>query len=131
MRWPLNASYRQCWQAPDVPAELAKSHLLVYSRDMFLQRFYGAQKTKIFLVTFDSASLHKTTCLSSSNRKSSVLLSCCQEQNKKYDHFSRSKFYIQKHAGCCYCCASIQGQTMLKVHGKLNKGASGSMKLNS
>ena len=40
---------RQRWQAPDVSAELAKSHLRVYTRDMFIQRFYGAQKTKIFL----------------------------------------------------------------------------------
>ena len=48
---------------------------------MCLQRFYGAQKTKIFLVTFDSASLYKTTWLWTSNRKSSLFLSCCQERN--------------------------------------------------
>ena len=50
------------------------------------------------------------------------------------DQFSRSKFYIQQHsgghAGCCFCCTSTQGQTVLKVHGNLNNGASGSMKLN-
>ena len=28
-----------------------------------------------------------------------------------------------------FCCASIQGQTVLKVHANLNKGTSGSMKL--
>ena len=28
------------------------------------------------------------------------------------------------------CCTSMQGQTVVKVHGNLNKGASGSMKLN-
>ena len=49
---------------------------------------------------------------------------------RKNNQFSRSKFYIQQHAGCCFCCTSMQGQTMLKVHGNLNKGASGSMKLN-
>ena len=43
---------------------------------------------------------------------------------KKNDQFSRSKFYIQQHAG--YCART----TVLKVYGNLNKGASGSMKLN-
>ena len=38
----------------------------MYTRDMFLQRSYGAQKSKIFLVTFDSASLYRTTCVSNS-----------------------------------------------------------------
>ena len=40
-----------------------KSHLRVYMRDMFLQKFCGAQKSKIFLVTFGLASLYKATCL--------------------------------------------------------------------
>ena len=40
-----------------------KSHLRMYTRDMFLQRFFEAQKTKIFLVTFGLASSYKTTCL--------------------------------------------------------------------
>ena len=107
-----------------------KSHLRVYTPDMFLQRCYGAQKTKIFLVTFGSASLYKTTCLWTSNRKSSMFLSCCEEWNEKNHQFSWSKLYIQQHAGCCFCCTSVKGQRVLKVHGNLNKRASGSMKLN-
>ena len=51
-------------------------------------------------------------------------------QLTKEDQFSRSKFYIQQHAGCCFCCTSMQEQRMLEVYGNLNKGASGSMKLN-
>ena len=51
-------------------------------------------------------------------------------ERKRNDQFSRSKFYIQQYAGCCFCCTPMQGQTMLKVHGNLNKGASGSIKLN-
>ena len=59
---------RQRWQGLDVPPGRAcrvgeKSHLRMYTRDMFLQKFYGGQKSKIFLVTFSSASLYKTTCL--------------------------------------------------------------------
>ena len=46
------------------------------------------------------------------------------------DQFSRSKFCIQEHGGFCFCCTSIQRQTALNVHGNLNKGASGSVKLN-
>ena len=40
---------------------------------------------------------------------------------------SLSKFYVQQHAGCCFCCTSMQGQIVLKVYGNLNKGASGNM----
>ena len=38
--------------------------------------------------------------------------------------------YIQQHAGCCLFCTSMPGEVLLKVHGNLNKGTSGSMKLN-
>ena len=34
-----------------------KSYLHVYTRDMFLQRFYGARESQIFLVTFGSLSV--------------------------------------------------------------------------
>ena len=40
-----------------------KSHLRVYTRDMFLRRLLWGSEDKIFLVTFGSASLYKTTCL--------------------------------------------------------------------
>ena len=32
----------------------------------------------------------------------------------KNDQFSRLKVYIKKRAGCCFFCAFMQGQTMLK-----------------
>ena len=62
---------------------------------------------------------------------------------EKNDQFSRSKFLhppveeadptsrsMQAAAFACLYTNCIQGQTMLKVHGNLNKGASGSMKWN-
>ena len=53
---PVLASMRRACRAGE------KSHLLLYMLNMFLQKFYGVQKSKIFLVTFGSASLCKTTC---------------------------------------------------------------------
>ena len=97
---------------------------------MFLQRFHGAQKTKIFLVTFGSAFLYRATCLWTLNRKSSLFLNCCKERNERNVQFSQSKFHVHQHGGCRFCCTSMEGQTVLKVHCNLNKGASGSMKLN-
>ena len=49
----VSIDYRQHWQAPDVPAELAKRVICTcISRGMFLKRFCGAEKTRIFLVIF-------------------------------------------------------------------------------
>ena len=49
----------------------------------------------------------------------------------KNNQFSRSKVYLQKHAGCCFFCGYVYArQKVLKIHGNLNKGTPGSMKLN-
>ena len=57
--------HRQRWQAPEVPAELAKRVICACIREICFSRFsMGGPKVINFVVTFDSASLYKTTCVS-------------------------------------------------------------------
>ena len=113
-----------------------KSHLHVYMRDLFLQKFYGVQKTKICLVTLARHICRRQLACEPQqepvNLKQEVwpISQFAVRNRTKNDQFSRSTFYIQQHADCCFCCTSVQGKTVLKVHGNLNKEASGSMKLN-
>ena len=107
-----------------LPSWRKESFAGVCARYVSSEIFWGS-KTKLFLVTFASASLYKTTFLRTSNWKSSVFLSCCKERNEKRPVLSIEVL----HPATCRLLL-MQGQTVLKVHGNLNKGALGSMKLN-
>ena len=91
---------------------------------MFLQRFYGAQKTKI--------------CWSLLARHLYTRQLACEPQTGSLAYFSvavrngkeKTTSSLDRSSTSSNMQAAKQGQAVLKVHGNLNKGASGSMKLN-
>ena len=109
----IDNDYRQRWQAPDVPAELAKRVICACIREICFFRFSMGPKSHKFSSSLLTRHLYTRQL-------------ACEPQTG-----SRWKVDIHKHAGCCCCfyCAFMHGQAMLKIHGNLNKGASGSMKL--
>ena len=122
---------RQRWQAPDVSAELVKRVIRACINEIrSFGDFMGLKRQK-FSWSLLARHLY-TRQLACEPQTGSLAYFSVAVRNgtQKNDQFSLSKFYIQQHAGFCFCCTSMQGQTMLKVHGNLKKGASGSMKLN-
>ena len=121
--------YHQRWQAPDVPAELAKRVVCACIREIrFFRNFMGFKSQK-FSWSLLARHLYTKQLACESQTGSLDYISVGVRNGTKNEQFSQSRVYIQKHAGCCFCCASLQEQTMLKIHVNLNKGASGSMKL--
>ena len=121
--------YRQRWQAPDVPTELAKRVICACIRKIYFFRDLMGLKRQKFSLSLLARHLYTRQLACEPQTGSlayfSVTVKNGTERNEKND-----QFYLQQHAGCCFCCTSTQGQTMLKVHFKLRKGASGSMELN-
>ena len=111
--------YRQCWQATDVPAELAKRVICACICEICFFRDCTGLKRQKFSWSLLTRHLYtrQLACEPQTRSLAYFSVEVRNGTNIESDQFSRSKFYIQKHAGCCFCCTSIQGQTMLKVHG--------------
>ena len=103
-----------------------KSHLRVYTRDMFLQRFYGAQKTKIFLTLLVRHLYTRQLACEPQTGSLAYFLGTERKTTSSLDRSSTSS-NIQAAAFAIPLC---RAKIVLKVHDNLSKGASGSMKLN-
>ena len=126
----VSIRYRQRWAGTRLACRAGeKSHLRVYTRDMFLF-FMGLKRQKFSWSLLARHFYTRQLACEPQTGSLAYFLVAVRNGTKENDQFSRSKFYIQQHAACCFCCTSMQGQTVLKVLGNLNKGASGSMKLN-
>ena len=112
-------------------AKLAKRVICACIREICFFKDFMALKSHKFSWPLLARHLYTRQLACEPQTGSVACLSVAVRNGTKKDQFSRLKVYIQKHAGCfcCFYCASMQGQTMLKIHGNLNKGASGKMKL--
>ena len=112
--------YCQRWQAPDLPAELAKRIICACVREICFFRDFMDFKSHKFSWSILARHLYARQLACEPQTGSVACLSVAVRKDKN-DQFSQLKVYIQKHAGCCCCfyCASMQGQTMLKIHGNL------------
>ena len=107
-----------------MPAELAKKVICACMRELcFFRDFMGLKRQKFFwsrlarhLYTRQLACEPQT---GSPAYFSVAVRNLSQERNEKNDQFSQSNFYIQQHEGCCFCCTSMQGQTMREIYGNL------------
>ena len=110
-----------------------KSHLRVYTRDMFSSEILWGSKDKNFLGHFSLGIFIQDNLPVNLKPQSLTYFSVAvRNGTEKNDQFSRSKCYTSSNMqAAAFAVLSMQGQTMLKVRGNLNNGASGSMKLNS
>ena len=119
------SNYRQRWQAPNVPAELAKRVICACIRQICFFRDFMGSKDKDFLGHFLLGIFIQDNL--PVNLKQEVWpisqLRSGTERKKTTGSLDRSSTSSNMQA-------AMQGQAVLKVHGNLNKGVSGSMKLN-
>ena len=105
----LILNYRQRWQTPGMATELAKRVICACICEVcFFRKFMGL-KSQTFSWSLLARNLY-TRQLACKPQTGSLDYQLQTEERTKNDQFSRSKVYIQKHACCCFCCASMQGQ---------------------
>ena len=84
-----------------LPSWRKESSARVYARYVSSEILWGS-KDKNFLGHFWLGIFIQDN-LWTSSRRSNLFLICCQQWNEKNNQFSRSKFYIQRYVGCCFC----------------------------
>ena len=100
----------------DVPAELVEGVICACIREICFFRDFMELKRQKLSWSFLAWHLYTRPQTGSLTYFSAAVRNGTK---KKSDQFSRSKFSIPQPAGCCFCCTSMQGQTMLKVYATL------------
>ena len=112
-----------------LPSWRKESSAQVYARYVSSEILMGQPKDKSFLGHLWLGNFIQDNLHLKLNQEVLCVSRLLSGTERKNDQFSGSKFHIQQHTSYCFCCTSVQGQTVPKVHGHVNK-KSGSMKLN-